>query len=70
LIKPPQVRVMTEAEVDALLARARNLPPLPEIPRSSPSAVTTSDRAGDGEQVIYGGGLIRRRGIGQVLGVR
>jgi hypothetical protein len=37
---------------------------------SLPAAGLSSDRPAVGEEVIYGGGLLRRPGIGQVIGVR
>jgi hypothetical protein len=37
---------------------------------SLPAAGLSSDRPAVGEQIIYGGGLLRRPGIGNILGVR
>jgi hypothetical protein len=71
-IKEP--RRMSEAEVDALLARARNLPPIPDLPAAVPArSVDYSPR--DARELAYTEamaeqGVLVRHGVGRVLGVR
>jgi hypothetical protein len=71
-IKEP--RRMSEAEVDALLERARNLPPIPHLPAAVPArSVDYSPR--DAQELAHTEamaeqGVLVRHGIGQVLGVR
>ena len=63
IAEPP---AMSKAEVDALMERAKNLPPLSAVPDYRPRDATAERYAAERAKQ----GIIVRRGIGQVLGVR
>jgi hypothetical protein len=71
-VREPQQRQWSEAEIDALLERARNLPPLPDLPKPAGGVYYgPRDPLEDAwAKDAYERGAIVRSGTGQVLRVR